>query len=157
MTQGDALCFNQIQLSEKDFYSPAIQQFLKNSDKSVSPLPSPSLSEKPEHSEQRTPATPATPATPVTPVGTSEVTVGKIPKSRKQLEMEPFIQPSSVKKEIISDESDVDDVRILESALTAGDQQTKPCKLTPEEANSQTLTDGLAFYFISLEIKVNQL
>ena len=158
MTQGDALCFYQIQLSEKEFYSPAIQQFLKNLDKSVSPLPSLSLSEKAEHSDQRrsTPATPATPATPVTPVGTSEVTAGKIPKSRKQLEMEPSIPPSSVKKEIISDESD-DDIRILESAATAGDQQTKPRKLTPEEANGQMLTNGLAFYFISLEIKVNQL
>ena len=93
MTQGDALCFYQIQLSEKDFYSPAIQQFLKNLDKSVSP----SLSEKTEHSDQRTPATPATPVTP------SEVTVGKIPKSRKQLEMEPFVPPSSLKKEVISD------------------------------------------------------
>ena len=152
MTQVDAPCFYQIQLSEKDFYSPTIQQFLKNSDKSVSPLPSPSLSEKTEHSDQYTPATPATP---ITPVGTSEVTVGKIPKSRKQLEMEPFIPPSSVKKEIVSDESDDDDVRILESAAT--DQQAKPRKLTPEEANGQTLTDGLAFYFISLEIKVNQL
>ena len=60
-------------------------------------------------------------------------------------------------KKIISDESDDDDVRILESALTAGDQQTKPRKLTPEEANSRMLTDGLAFYFNSLEIKVNQL
>ena len=154
MTQGDAPCFYQIQLSEKEFYSPAIQQFLKNLDKSVSPLPSPSLSEKTEHSDQHTLATPATP---VIPFGTSEVTVGKIPKSRKQLEMEPFIPPSSVKKEIISDESDDDDIRILESALTAGDQQTKPRKLTPEETNGQTLTDGLAFYFISLEIKVNQL
>ena len=154
MTQGDAPCFYQIQLSEKEFYSAAIQQFLKTPDKSASPLPSPLLSEKPEHSDQHTPATPATPTT---PVGTSEVTVGKIPKSRKQLEMEPFIPPSSVKKEIVSDESNDDDVRILESTLTAGDQQTKPCKLTPEEANGQTLTDGLAFYFISLEIKVNQL
>ena len=133
MTQGDALCFYQIQLSEKDFYSPAIQQFLKNPDKSVLLLPSPSLFEKTEHSDQHAPATPATP---VTPVGTSEVTVGKIPKSRKQLEMEPFIPPSSVKKKIISDESDDDDVRILESAPTAGGQQTKPRKLTPEEANS---------------------
>ena len=147
MTQGDALCFYQIQLSEKEFYSAAIQQFLKNLDKSALPLPSPLLSEKPEYSGQHTPATPATPATPV----------GKIPKSRKQLEMEPFIPPSSVKKEIILDKSDDDDVRILESTLTAGDQQTKPGKLTPEEANGQTLTDGLAFYFISLEIKVNQL
>ena len=153
MTQGDAPCFYQIQLSEKDFYSPTIQQFLKNLDKSVSLLPSPSLSEKTEHSDQRTPATPATT---VTPVGTSEVTVGKIPKSRKQLQMEPFIPPSSVKKEIVSDESNNDDVRILKSAATT-DQQTKPRKLTPEEANGQTLTDGLAFYFISLEIKVNQL
>ena len=150
MTQGDAPCFYQIQLSEKDFYSPAIQQFLKNPDKSVSP----SLSEKTEHLDQHTPATPATPATPVTP---SEVTVGKIPKSRKQLEMEPFVPPSLLKKEVISDESDDDDICILETAPTACDQQTKPCKLTPEEANGQTLTDGLAFYFISLEIKVNQL
>ena len=71
--------------------------------------------------------------------------------------MELFIPPSSVKKEIISDESDDDDIRILESALTAGDQQTKPSKFTTEETNGQTLTDGLAFYFISLEIKVNQL
>ena len=93
LTQGDAPCFYQIQLSEKEFYSAAIQQFFKNPDKSASLLPSPSLSEKPEHSDQHTPATPATP---VTPVGTSEVTVGKIPKSRKQLEMEPFIPPSSV-------------------------------------------------------------
>ena len=153
-TQGDALCFYQIQLSEKEFYSTAIQQFLKNPDKSALPLPSPLLSEKPEHSDQHTPATPATP---VTPVGTSKVTVGKIPKSRKQLEMEPFIPPSSVKKEIVSDESNDDDVRIFESTPTAGDQQTKPRKLTPEEANGQMLTDGLAFYFISLEIKVNQL
>ena len=113
-----------------------------------------SLSEKTEHSDQHTPATPATPATPVTP---SEVTVGKIPKSRKQLEMEPFVPPSSLKKEVISDESDDDDVSILETAPTAGDQQTKPHELTPEEVNGQTLTDGLAFYFISLEIKVNQL
>ena len=147
MTQGDALCFYQIQLSEKDFYSQAIQQFLKNPDKSVSL----SLSEKTEHSDQHTPATPATPVT------SSEVTVGKIPKSRKQLEMEPFIPPSSVKKEVISDESDNDDVSVLETAPTACDQQTKPHKFTPEEANGQTLTDGLAFYFISLEIKVNQL
>ena len=146
-TQGDAPCFYQVQLSEKDFYSPAIQQFLKNPDKSVSP----SLSEKTEHSDQCTPATPATPVTP------SEVTVGKIPKSRKQLEMEPFVPPSLLKKEVISDESDDDDICILETAPTACDQQTKPCKLTPEEANGQTLTDGLAFYFISLEIKVNQL
>ena len=79
MTQGDAPYFYQIQLSEKEFYSPAIQQFLKNPDKSVSPLPSPSLSEKTEHSDQHTPATPATP---VIPVGTSEVTVGK--NSQKQ-------------------------------------------------------------------------
>ena len=127
---------------------------MKNLDKSASPLPSPLLSEKPEHSDQ---CTLAIPATPVTPVGTSEVTVGKIPKSRKQLEMEPFIPPSSLKKEIVSDESNDDDIRILESTPTAGDQQIKPCKLTPEEANGQTLTDGLAFYFISLEIKVNQL
>ena len=154
MTQGDAPCFYQIQLTEKDFFSPAIQQFLKNPDKSVSLLTSPSLSEKTEHSDQHTPATPATPAIPVTP---SEVTVSKIPKSRKKLEMEPFVPPSSVKKKVISDESDDDDIRVLETALTACDQQTKPHKLTPEEANGQTLTDGLAFYFISLEIKVNQL
>ena len=153
MTQGDVPYFYQIQLSEKDFYSPAIQQFLKNPDKSVSP----SLSEKTEHSDQHTPATSATPATPATPVTPSKVTVGKILKSRKQLEMEPFIPPSSLKKEVISDESNDDDISVIETALTAGDQQTKPCKLTPEEANGQTLTDGLAFYFISLEIKVNQL
>ena len=140
-------------MSEKDFYSPVTQQFLKNPDKSVSPLPSPSLSDKTEHSEQHTPATLATP---VTPVGTSEVTIDKIPKSRKQLEMKPFIPPSSVKKEIISEESDGDDLRILDSTQTAGEQQTKPRKLTPEEANGQMLTDGLGFYFISLEIKVNQ-
>ena len=112
---------------------------------------SPSLSEKTEHSDQHTPATPATPVTP------SEVTVGKIPKSRKQLEMEPFVPPSSVKKEVISDETDDDDIRVLETRPTTCDQQTKPHKLTPEEANGQTLTDGLAFYFVSLEIKVNQL
>ena len=116
-------------MTEKDFFSPAIQQFLKNPEKSVSLLTSPSLSEKTEHSDQRTPATPATPVTP------SEVTVGKIPKSRKQLEMEPFVPPSSVKKEVISDESDDDDIRVLETPLTACDQQTKPHKLTPEEAN----------------------
>ena len=75
MTQGDAPCFYQIQLTEKDFFSLAIQQFLKNPDKSALPLTSLSLSEKTEHSDQCTPATPATPVTP------SEVTVGKIPKS----------------------------------------------------------------------------
>ena len=87
----------------------------------------------------------------------SKVTVGKIQESRKQLEMEPFVPPSSLKKEVISDESDDDDVRVLETALTDCDQQTKPLKLTPEEANGQMLTDGLAFYFISLEIKVKKL
>ena len=71
--------------------------------------------------------------------------------------MEPFIPPSSVKKEVISDESDDDDIRVLETPPTACNQQTIPRKLTPEEANGQMLTDGLAFYFISLEIKVSKL
>ena len=62
-----------------------------------------------------------------------------------------------MKKEVISDESDDDDIRVLETSHTACDQQTKPRKLTPKEGNGQTLTDGLAFYFISLGIKVNQL
>ena len=69
--------------------------------------------------------------------------------------MEPFVPPSSLKKEVISDESNDDDISVLETAPTACDQQTKQRKLTPEEANGQTLTDRLAFYFISLEINCN--
>ena len=136
----DGLCYYQLQLSEKDFYSLAIQQFLKNPSQSLSPL----LSVKTQ------PPTPVTPVTPATPLSIPEVTVGKdAKKSFKQLELEPFIPDAvSVKKEPLSDQSD-DDLQITnpDEGAAAISPYSKPHKLTEEEANGRTLTYGLDFLF----------
>ena len=60
----DGLCYYQLQLSGKDFYSPTIQQFLKNPSQSLSPSPS-LKTQSPTPVTLVTPGTPATPATPL--------------------------------------------------------------------------------------------
>ena len=63
--------------------------------------------------------------------------------------MEPFVPDAvSVKKEPLSDQSD-DDLQIInpDDGAVAMSPDSKPCKLTEEEANSRTLTDGLDFLF----------
>ena len=140
----DGPCYYQLSLSERDFYSPVIQQFLKNpASQSQSKSPSPSA---------QTQATTGTPVTPATPLSVPKMTVGKDTKtSRKQLDMEPFVPATvTVKKE--KDLSD-DDLITLDDDETGAsaplDYTVKPPrKLTPEEANGRTLTDGLDFHFI---------
>ena len=136
----DGPCYYQLQLSEKDFYSPTIQQFLKNLSRLLSHSPS---------VKTQLPTT-VTQATPATPLSTPEVTVGKdAKKSHEQLELEPFIlDVLLVKKEPLSDHSD-DDLQIInpDAGAVTMSPDSKPCKLTEKQTNGRTLTDGLDFLF----------
>ena len=124
-----------LQLSSKDFFTPAIQQLLS---KHTSPTISPSQSSVGSVSPARVKSEDV-------PVGVVEQTVG--PKSKRQLSKEEAFVPAVVKKEKLNDSDDqvilIGDDDSQDAPISKKDDvQQPPPPMSQEEAGGQRLTDG---------------